>query len=869
MFIKFITLFLVLSISILSFAQDVSERDAFLEAKDIYDEGSYSLSIDMFKRFIERFPNSKAVPEAKLYLAQSFFQENKFMEAHDILTKLEQEYVSYGIEDRLLFWLGQIYLKVKDLDQAAEYFGKLITMHPNSSLLYSAKMQLGWIFLQEGRIEEAKGTFDTLAESEDAVIQEEAQFRRGELQFQTKDYNGALNTFKTFAKLFSDSEYLANAYFYMAEASFYLNDFQNAIDYYIKSLEKSDSELIKAESLQGIGWSHLNEGRLQEAEDAFSQMDNFIKEDFNKESLFLGKATLFSRLGRLEESLNYYNKLIELYPQSEMLIQAQLGYAECLSGLSRFEEAVKLYKEIIARTSGQDSERIKELAFRAHYNLGVAYFETGNFDLAIPELNEAVALSSNNETSLNLLYHIAEAYQNAEEFDKAIEIYHRLLKDYPDNSYNDYVLYQLGICQLKANQIETAVLTFKKFNEDFPQSEFIDDVNYYLCYAYYISDQLEMAAHQLGRFLKAFSDSVYTDKASYLLAVSFYRRGLLNEALYHFERIQIEFKHNKDLLDKAEYEIANILYQLGEEEQAVKRFRQFVNSSSRSEIAPNVIFWLGQYFKEKMEYETSRRNFEMLVRMHPNHKLAEEAKYQIGLTFLAEEKFDNALHMFERLLELSEQEELKAKTMLIIGDLLLQEDRKKEAVVAYNELTQLISSNNIDTKVRQIKKESSFMTNALEHKEDLFKVKEGVSKGGEQRQGDDSVVQFVKLAYTKLGDIYKEDGNFVEAISYYEQALRFPLDESSAQIQFKIAETLEQDDKLDDALGKYANIDYNYEQDKVWIVKGLLRSARIYEDRGEWRAAIKPYERISDYNVPESKYAKEKLIAIKKQLGLN
>ena len=61
---KFLILFLALSFPILSFAQELNEKDDFLEAKDMYDEGSYSLSIDLFKRFIERFPESKAIPEA-------------------------------------------------------------------------------------------------------------------------------------------------------------------------------------------------------------------------------------------------------------------------------------------------------------------------------------------------------------------------------------------------------------------------------------------------------------------------------------------------------------------------------------------------------------------------------------------------------------------------------------------------------------------------------------------------------------------------------------------------------------------------------------------------------------------------------------
>ena len=769
-----------------------------------------------------------------------------------------------------MFWLGQVYLKVKDFAQATEYFRKIIKMHPNSSLLFSAKMQLGWIFIQDGRYEEAKSLFDTLTKSDDIVIQEEAMFKKGELQFQTKDYSGVLDTFKIYTEVFFDSDRLADAYFYMGQASFYLDDLEKSIDYYSKALEKSDDDLVKAASLQGIGWSYLNENKIEEAKDTFSKIDKFISKDFNRESLFLGKATLHYRLNKLEEAIVYYDKLIRMYPKSDMLIQALFGKAECLSGLLRFDEAISIYREVVDRGTKEESDETKDLIDKAYYNLGWTYFRMEDFKSAIPELKKATSLSSNIELKLSALYHIGEAYQNIQEFDKAIEVYYRILQDYPDNSYNDYVLYQLGLTQLKSDQINSAILSFKNFNKNFIQSDFLDEINYYLGYAYFKNNELGITCQQLEKFLEVFPGSIYRDKATYLLGVSFYNREMFKEAIDNFEKILKEFWQNKDLTEKAEYEIASALYQIGDEKLAIKRYRQFINAHPKSEITPNIIFWLGQYYHGNLQYELARRNFEMLVRMYPKHDLAQEAKYEIGLTFLSEGRYSNSLQTFERLLDTCNQQELKAKTMLAIGDLLSEEGRQERAIEIYNELTQLISSNNIDSKVPlEAEDKSELNIKRIEYSEEMTEVqiKSIFEDKIKQKKSRGSLgSQFVKLAYIRLGNLYKEKSRFPESIYAYREALKFPLDETNAQTQFKIAESLEEENDLDDALKIYSNISYNYEQDKFWIVKGLLRSSRIYEDRGDWQKAINIYEKILNYDVPEAKYAKEKIELIKKQV---
>jgi len=75
MFKKSILSILVLLIPLSAFGQEAKERDMFLAAKEAYDLGSYSVSLDLLNKFIAQFPGSKAMPEAQLYLSQCLFQK--------------------------------------------------------------------------------------------------------------------------------------------------------------------------------------------------------------------------------------------------------------------------------------------------------------------------------------------------------------------------------------------------------------------------------------------------------------------------------------------------------------------------------------------------------------------------------------------------------------------------------------------------------------------------------------------------------------------------------------------------------------------------------------------------------------------------
>jgi len=865
--LKILTFFILITFTPFTiFAEEISESKSFLSAKEAYDNSSYSAAADLFNRFIEDFSSSPAVKEAKLYLAQCLFQENKFIQARDILNDLEKSYVPFAIEDKFLFFSGQVYLRANVFKEAEKYFKKLIERHPNSALLTDSKMQLGWTLFQEAKYTEAERIFDSLLKSDSPSIQEEALFRKGESLFFNKNYARALENYSAFIKSFPRSERLARVYFYMAEASFYLEDLPAAAKDYSMALEFSkEDDSVKAVALQGLGWVYIKQNKLNEAEETFLKIAKPQDSDFNRANFLFGMATLYYQSARFDKSIAYFEEMVNKYPEDELFIQALFGKAQCLESLSRMEEAIDAYDRIIqiGLNTGRDTQNFAE---RSYYNLGHIYFVKGNMRQALSNFQEVAFMpSANKELKRSATVYTADIYQAMSKFDKAIETYSKILKDYPDSLYNDYVLYQLGISQLKSGDTQKAIQSFKDFNQNFGDSEFIDDVNYYLGYAYFKNNDFPEACRQLENFLSAFHDSIYIDKALYLLADSFYNRKLFKEAIDNFEKILKDFSRDKDLAEKAEYAIAYALYEQGEQVEAVKRIKQFIDAHKNSPLTKRLVFWLGQYYYNNSLYELSRKTFDALISDYPQDSgLAEEAKYEIGLSYLAEDKTGEALDIFKGLSQGAGAVLLRMKAALATADLLSGEDKRKEAVEMYNSVVKLASAN--ETAENKDNTGIEF-DEFLDYTKGEIQLPKSVVFDSSKSKDNDSAEKLAKVAYIRLGDVYKECSEFDNAVYAYRQAMKFAEHESDAYLQFRIGECLEEKGDLTASVEEYLKVPYFKEEDKFWVVKGLLRCAHIYENKEDWRRAISMYERALNYDTPEAKYAQERIDFIKTQTG--
>jgi len=788
--------------------QDEKEDESLFVAKKAFDDGFYEVALGLLERFLKNYPESKRASEANLLIGQCYFYQNKFLDA---LTKFEwllERPAAKDIEDAVLYWIAEVHFRGNNFSKAASYYKKIITEYPSSGYFAAANYSLGWCLFQERDFKEALVYFKIMEEKfpQESFVKE-SSFKIIECLYNLKDYSQLKERLNNYLKVYAqDKAKLPYLYFYLAEADYYLNNFPEAIKEYSKVLSSTQDEKIQALSRLSIGWAYLKLKKYNEAEDMFLDINPDSLERPSHDVLLLGQAILMVETKRFDQAKKIYVDLASKTADPAVLVQAYLGKADTLYNSGSYQEALEAYKEALAKAS---AEIPQEIIDKLHYGLAWSYLKEGQFKEAIDEFRKVVKLSEDKIVKISALCQIGDAYQDAGNFTKAAETYDVILKDYPESLYSDYVQYQLGSTLLKSSNYDGAILAFQALKKNFPGSKLLDDASYALGLAYFQREDYKASKEIFEKFQAEHKDSYLRPQAIYLLGTSLYNLGQFREAIEVFKNVVRSYSQDNELVQKAEYEIADCFYRLGDEKEAMAKFKLLRSKYPGSSLTAEVVWWLGEYYYRHNDLDLARRYFSSLIQDFPKSSLIANAYYALGSTYAEENNGEEAISNFKKVLELGKSD-LAGTAIAGIADIYLKQGKMDLALKAYEEIIK--DYPNLDA-----------------------------------------------LAYPKIADIYRKSRDYAQSLNFYRKSLEIvPVSEMS-DIQFKIAETIEAKGEPGQAIAEYLKVTYLYSENNSLTVKSLLRVAAIYEAKENFKEAASIYKRITSIDAQEAKYAVERL----------
>jgi tetratricopeptide (TPR) repeat protein len=100
--------------------------------------------------------------------------------------------------------------------------------------------------------------------------------------------------------------------------------------------------------------------------------------------------------------------------------------------------------------------------------------------------------------------------------------------------------------------------------------------------------------------------------------------------------------------------------------------------------------------------------------------------------------------------------------------------------------------------------------------------------------------------------------DYSQAKVFLQKAIDLAGSKDTGDIQFSLAEVYEAANEPDKACGIYLKIADTYKDDRKLVNRSLLRCAKIYEDRDDFRAALEVYSRVVQDGSEESGFAGER-----------
>jgi len=297
----------------------------------------------------------------------------------------------------------------------------------------------------------------------------------------------------------------------------------------------------------------------------------------------------------------------------------------------------------------------------AHYNLGIAYLEAGQYDRAVPEFEAAIKLDAN---FIGAHCALCRAYLEQDELEKASTSVRAALK--LDATHQPALLlcdtltqayYNKGKDHLNAERYTEAASTFQKaltLNADLGRSSQVSDIENKHIYAHLGVAYIRLEAYQEA--IDALQNAIALDAdlvdAHYYLGYAYVEQGSHDKAIPHLERA-IAIAPN---LKRAHYNLARAYRESGNLEAAThavtETLRLDPNYQRAHELA-NAIkqahYNRGITYLNDERYSEAVTAFQNAITLDPDFTTAH---YNLGLTYLKMETYPRAVDALQKTITL-------------------------------------------------------------------------------------------------------------------------------------------------------------------------------------------------------------------------
>ncbi len=264
------------------------------------------------------------------------------------------------VDDAILL-MGKAYYEIRNYPKAKRKCEELITNYPESPLVYEARLYLGKTMIRMRKPEEGIAVLNDLWVEEG--VPEEVRFQSQRTQadyyFEKENYHQALLEYEKVLESQKNKRERADIRYQIGECHYELKDYKKAEKAYLKVLDEKPLTQRKFEAMHKRAVCLWHLGDLDEA---LKICEKLLKIDlfYNfYDKAYLTKAGILAELERREEAVELYERILELYPRTEISAEAsyQLGQIYW-QHLKEFDKAQEYLQKV--QTEFSQSEFVED-----------------------------------------------------------------------------------------------------------------------------------------------------------------------------------------------------------------------------------------------------------------------------------------------------------------------------------------------------------------------------------------------------------------------------------------------------------------------------------------------------------------------------
>ena len=440
----------------------IAEDALFNYAKLQYElgGGAFNGAINMLTRYIERYPSSPRVGEARTLLIAAYYNSRDYDAAYRAIKSMPSGDADIRAAlQKITYFRGLEAYRAGDMKSAQRYLTESASV--NVSPKYTA-LNSFW----QGEIAFAQGDYAVAAAKYNAYLKRAPRTEReyamawynlGYCAFDRNDLAQARSSFDRFLSSYpSRDSYRADAYNRLGDVAYADRQFEQAVGEYDKAIALGTPERQYAQYKRAVTLGIL--GRTDQKQQALRQIASSGGDYADEASYELGRSYIAQE--KYAEGAAQLEKFVEAYPASPRRTQAFSDLGLAYLNLGDKQKSLGYYDRVVA-SSPQSSE-----AKEAMQGIREIYVSDGDVDAYFEYAAKAGMESDLTALSRDSLsFAAAQKLYLAGEREAAARSLRSYVKSYPKGYYMTDALYYLSDCYLRADDRENAIETLTALSE--------------------------------------------------------------------------------------------------------------------------------------------------------------------------------------------------------------------------------------------------------------------------------------------------------------------------------------------------------------------------------------------------------------------
>lgn len=600
-------------------------------------------AIKIYQQILSNIDNKQFRQHIELELSFCLYQQKNYSKAIETLNKINSD--SKEINSNKQYLLGLCYFNNKNYKEAINTFSKFLKTYPdNIKWIDDVTYWLGISYYKNQQYNKAIQTLSLLKNKKSSSYYLAACLYIAKSYKELKEYELARlllsSLLENEKKLNNES---INIIFYELAENYKLSyDFQTALQYFKKILEKNANENLIISTKISIAevYKHLND---------YKESEKILSELIDKQK-------------KLSENLNLKIKLL---------------FLDTKYNLSKLEEAENIALELLNFYSTKLS--IEENKYILN-TLSKIYINRKDFAKLIGILEKYSSYINNPEEKFLLDLRILRIANMIKDYNK---LYNKIVKIQKENEtyQNSIVDYYLIKYYSNINNTKNLLMTLLKFNthpletykyfnyEEFSDllsicKENSDEITLHLCEN--VLPYINFETQQKIELIKNITEN--------FLAKKEYQKALKLSSL--IKRIS----YDPFTSSYSEFVIARIYELTNKPNWAENIYKEIIEKYPQSPLIPKIYLSLIRYYKNKNEDDKLKFYEELLLGKYPDTEETYEWLYEKALSLMSASKYYEAI---EYLKKLTNSKNYAAHSQKLIADCYFNLGKYKEASVEY------------------------------------------------------------------------------------------------------------------------------------------------------------------------------------------